>query len=238
MRGRTLVMLVVLFGFAGVASAGLVSESLFAPGDNLLTLDTQTGIEWLNVALTNGQSYNDVEAGIYTAQLGFSYASGSDLSQLFVDSGVPEGCVVYGCNWGYWDFGNPNYVATYNLVNLLGMTWDVSDPNNLLYGATWGQTFGLTADSDANGDYDVGGVRYNGNADYAAFAHWSYGIDPYPALTMGPSDTNQYVGSFLIRETNSTPEPSTMLLMLAGLAGLVGLRKAPVAVCVRIIGRR
>ena len=56
----------VLFflGGAGMLSATLISTDLIeGSGDGLLTFDTETLLEWLDLTETTNQSYNDVMAG-------------------------------------------------------------------------------------------------------------------------------------------------------------------------------
>lgn len=45
------------------AQASLLSVDLFATGDGLLTLDTSTQFEWLDLTATEGLSYDEVVAG-------------------------------------------------------------------------------------------------------------------------------------------------------------------------------
>lgn len=66
------------------ASAVLISTDLLTAGDGLLTLDTATGLEWLDLTQTVGQSYNSVFAGFggYTTTQGFGFANTTQVSQL------------------------------------------------------------------------------------------------------------------------------------------------------------
>ena len=56
-------LLVATLGFVQPASAALIEQDLFTSGDGLITLDTSTGLEWLDVTETLGQTYNAVAAG-------------------------------------------------------------------------------------------------------------------------------------------------------------------------------
>jgi hypothetical protein len=190
----------VIFGITGTASADLVSRNLNHPGDNLLTLDTATGLEWLNVPLTANVSYDAVSAGFggYATTLGFRYATTADIATLFSDAGVVQGNI-----WGYWNFGNPYYLASDHLISLLGVT----HPFDGLSVCTMGFTAG------AGGAFDC----INSHADSIAFAVW-------PGFPYGPSDSAADVGSFLVRTANQSPvpEPSDLALLGTGL-GIIGM---------------
>ena len=56
-----LALALVLLG-AGRSEAALVGVDLGAPGDGQLTRDTATNLDWLDVTLTAGQSYDTVAA--------------------------------------------------------------------------------------------------------------------------------------------------------------------------------
>lgn len=66
------------------ASAALQVVDLDSPGDGLITRDTATGLEWLDVSETSGLSYNEVEAGAdgWLAS-GWRHATGAQVCDLF-----------------------------------------------------------------------------------------------------------------------------------------------------------
>ena len=59
-------------------------------GSNTLVVDSVTGLRWLNIGLTRGQSYNDVSAqlGAGGTFQGYRYASAAEAFTLFQDFGV------------------------------------------------------------------------------------------------------------------------------------------------------
>lgn len=98
--------IVIAFGFA---SASFVSHAAFASiqtrndstvgvpdggyitGSGNLLFDTETGLEWLDVTLTLGRSYNDVLANLILdgGQLsGFRYASAEELATFWSHAGL------------------------------------------------------------------------------------------------------------------------------------------------------
>ena len=62
-------------------------------GDQLLTLDTDTNLQWLNLTATAGRSYNEVMGGFggFTTTHGFEYADGGQISELCGHAGITKG---------------------------------------------------------------------------------------------------------------------------------------------------
>lgn len=62
-------------------------------GDQLLTLDTDTNLQWLNLTATAGRSYNEVMSGFggFTTTHGFGYADGAQISALCSHAGISKG---------------------------------------------------------------------------------------------------------------------------------------------------
>lgn len=89
-----LILTLVGFHICFPASAALVSRDLFVVDDGLLTYDSQTNLEWLDVDLTIGESITSVQdpsAG--WLGLGFEHASSSQICGLFSAYGqAPSPC--------------------------------------------------------------------------------------------------------------------------------------------------
>ena len=62
-------------------------------GDQLLTLDTDTNLEWLNLTATAHRSVNEVLGGFggFVGTHGFRYATGGDLGTLYSHAGITKG---------------------------------------------------------------------------------------------------------------------------------------------------
>ena len=99
------------------ARATLVNENWKTPGDNLLTLDTTTGLTWLNLTVTLDLTYNAVAAqlgpgGTYN---GFAIANTSQIDTLGADAGITE-------RSGQYDTTNLTTIT--NFISLIGATYN------------------------------------------------------------------------------------------------------------------
>ena len=74
----------------GQPSALLEADWMPGSGDGLLTLDTNTGLEWLDLTVTENMSVTTVSAqfGSGGSYEGFQYASAGEVGQLFTDAGL------------------------------------------------------------------------------------------------------------------------------------------------------
>ncbi len=96
----------------------LVQHNLVAAaGDGLITLDTETNLEWLSLNATANLSYLDVlgGAGGYTTTYGFRYATGQEISLLHQHAGITK----YGISQVV-PFPQSNHVAMETLIELMG----------------------------------------------------------------------------------------------------------------------
>ncbi len=69
------------------ASSALITRDLLAAGDELLTFDTDTGLEWLDLTATQGLSYNQAEASSFVSVDGFRHATTVEVTALFQHAG-------------------------------------------------------------------------------------------------------------------------------------------------------
>ena len=94
------------------AKATLIQTDLSAPGDGLLTYDSASGLEWLDLTETYSLFGRDVLANISGGGIwdGFHIATREEVSSLWSNAGIPF-------------FGGPArplYNSVSNLVSLLG----------------------------------------------------------------------------------------------------------------------
>lgn len=85
-----IVPVLLLLLLAPSARAALIQADLLAPGDGLVTRDTTSGMEWLDLTPTIGVTYNAVIAGFggFTTTHGFSVARQADTVTLFANAGL------------------------------------------------------------------------------------------------------------------------------------------------------
>jgi hypothetical protein len=74
------------------ASAALIEVDLFTQGDKLLTLDTSTGLEWLDLTVTENESYNSIIGGFggFITGEGFRYATEAEIAALRGQAGIVD----------------------------------------------------------------------------------------------------------------------------------------------------
>jgi hypothetical protein len=192
---------------AGSASAAQISQDLFASGDGLITLDTGTNLEWLDVTETFGLSADQVLAGAGGwVDLGFTLATTAQVTELFQNAG--------GTNIGSAALTAQNYVPARTLMDLLGGCSACQAD-----GFTYDQLQGFTIVS--SGSSFVPFLGANDTAQTGQF------VSPWTSISS--SNSSVYLGSWLVRE--SIPEPTTALLIGGAFLVLAGRRRRPTPRC-------
>jgi hypothetical protein len=100
---------------------------------NIITRDTSTGLDWLDLTETNGRSYNDISSKLGAGEEfeGWRYASPAEAIDLWAKLGLFS-TVTIGDN----DLIYPNhYNDLVYAVTLLGKTYVEEDPSRWDYGA-------------------------------------------------------------------------------------------------------
>ena len=180
----------------------LPSQASTLVDDGGYTVDTATGLQWLDVSTTIDESYNEVSselADASTALYGYRYATGDEISQLVADAGVTSSLDCYSCS--------PND-AFVNLQSLLGPTGVYSDEVIVR---------GLISDGAAEGSHF-----------FTVMVHFAdeNNIIIHDAYTSDNS-TDPSTGSFLVKNVASTPPPirPTTICQRPSRAGLARLEK-------------
>jgi len=190
-------------------NAATISTDWQSTGDNLITVDTVSGLEWLDVTETFAMTYNEVTAqlGANGTYDGFRYATTDEVIALWENFNIdmsPGGTrnEVPGID--------PN-VAT--IASFLGDTFLLQYPSGFATGV-----FGLTGTNAPYPDMkNMLGVMAVIPNDYTTY---------YPAGSANQNidRTSFGQGSYLVK-ASVVPVPAAVWLFGSGLVGLIGVAR-------------
>jgi hypothetical protein len=203
------------------AQATLLGRDLNAIGDGLLTRDTVTGLDWLDVTQTKGRSFDEVLAGFgnYTTQQGFRFATTSEVSSLFSSALAGKNSIFVSAPNNTIDLPQ-GYFAAQEIHTLLGLTSSQSIPAGgfVSGGVTLQSTEGYVSNSNTLGQAGLATIS-------SSRTRVSFTVSPVGRVSRdsGNGQVNvrssevtsspQYA-SFLVRSSApvaATPEPSILL---------------------------
>jgi hypothetical protein len=204
----TSVLLLLTSGFSHAALVGGNDVSVAGPdsGDGFnLTIDDQTGLEWLDLTITRGLSRNQVLASSLITSGAYRYATDVEVNNLFLNN---VGIGFTGSEQITPNYGSPTIIlAGRILMDFLGRT-NTQEPIG-----SWGLVDDVTT---LPGGYNTYVIRES-----------TLPSTQLLRLNFGPDDSStgyNGFGSFLVKAT-VVPEPSTYLLMGLGLLGLIALQR-------------
>ncbi len=196
---------VALMGLAGVQAA-LVERDFESAGDAQLTYDTETGLEWLDLPLTAGLSFNDMSLLLAPGQIyeGFRLATFEDVAALFENAGILT--LTFG---GFANTGESDEVLS--LIELLGQT-------GFADGGFPGPAFrGLYDESFSPGTHAYASIGIR-EIDLFTLATIGQSIDP---IQFSDDLSNSSIGTLLVRDAVVVPVPAALWLVLSGLGSLL-----------------
>jgi hypothetical protein len=98
MNKKILITLIGSLAFVSGANAELISTDVYGNNDNLATLDTETGIEWLDLSQTLGMSYVSVSGNLETAFLGWRFPTNQEVNDMIAHA-FPSSSNLSSSNW-------------------------------------------------------------------------------------------------------------------------------------------
>ena len=197
--------------------AALIELDLFSSGDGLITQDTETGLEWLDLTSTLNLSITDILSDVGGwKSLGFEHATIEQVTDLFLHSDLGN-VIIYPLHYpdGYPTTGYPissqNLIGAQSLLTLMGTTWVHTTGNPYRIGG-----LGLVLSETA-----PGGAT---NASYGTNTEQTEGFFFVPDGQTHFADKHPTKGNFLVR-TSAVPIPASVWLFGSGLLGLIGIAR-------------
>lgn len=218
-RRKLSIQLAISMAWLGAAPADavLVPVDVHAEGDGLATLDTETGLEWLDLDQTVEVSFDDIAAGYGGwAAAGWRPAVSSEVCALIEGYVTP---IVDPCPQGYVLMFDPTPEVD-AFIELLG---PIPYYERLVRGDVFIDAKG------AIGHFllDTGSTGHGGVGD--ANLAWAYFNHPFDEAMVWVADVGDPTdlrdpeyGLFLVRPV---PEPSATALSVAGCAALAALAR-------------
>jgi len=220
-----------LISFSVNASADIISVDWETPGDGLITRDTNSGLEWLDLTVTVGRSANDIRSQILAGGEfeGWRFANAFNVETFFNAFGGFSIDPAAGTS-AYDGWSTINNGLFLNIATMWG------DLRCYQIGCAEGEgqshflieEGGLVVDNGNGPVYSTGwnvaGVIGDIVTDSRSSIQDLVDIDwlnPWPDY----DETNPTVGSALIRNISPVPLPATIWLFGSGLLGLIGMSR-------------
>lgn len=179
---KLLVIATLAAGFVSVqANAAFVSTDWKVAGDKYATLDTETGLEWLDLTRTAGQSIDDVAARLTTTYKGWRFPTFTEIIDLMTVMFPMHSAYAVTTPLAGSGTASKNAARTFSDLFLTGVT---TSPR-------WAEGL-FTRD---NGVVSMTGVYYGNNSQY-----WT----PNNNYVYSSSTKNTQFGVYLVSDGGTT----------------------------------
>lgn len=196
-----------IFIFPSTGHTALIESDFLTSNDSLLTKDTESGMEWIDITYTQGASRTVVRNGYkdLVTTHGFRYATQSEVTNLFFSAGI---------NNIANEFTESNHNSIEYLQSLIGVTTSMG------YGEyDW-----------ANGPVTSGLVDFDPYVTFKSAVATMQLLDPtlYGRATdedyiISDNVSISWAGSYLVREIQPVPIPAAFYLFTLGLISIFTL---------------
>lgn len=199
---------IILF-ISASSNAAIISTDWQVSGDNLITQDTNSGLEWLDLTVTSGQAYLDsAQLSVGGDYEGWRYATVAEVTG-FLDAFGGDSTHYNG--WSTENEGLFDVVSQYwgDLYCSMTSGCDTGDGHSLAF------TSEFSSNSNPITLYisESTGIS-NADQDLVMFHN-----------AWGSSNAAGVIGSALVREVSPVPVPAAVWLFGSGLIGLAGMAR-------------
>ncbi len=211
---RIVTLILVSIVCIDISNGAIISRDLFAVDDGLLTYDTVSGREWLDIGVTYGLPVNALPTLLASGNPleGYTLASLADVESLAISSGFDG----IGTTWFGDESGMQNFDVAYSFIDTL---WGIYATGELI-DELW-FTSAILSDGLTEHDYNsVAAIAIAGETIIPGTVNPPLFVRPPTAYistfhgTFQNYPTNPTLGFWLYRET-SVPEPSSITLWIA-----------------------
>ena len=192
--------------FTGLFFSTLLHSALIHNDDFGYTADTESSLDWRDMRITDGFSYDEVVTKMGSGNLvGWRFATSAEFDTLMLHSN--GGPYVEGSS-------NSTFTAMESLIGLFGSTYA---ENSFAYAVGFVDSAGQS----------VAHARQFGYLAYADPSLSEGYIRPDSETTWDKDfdESHQFVGSFVVRTSSVVPVPAAVWLFGSGLIGLVGFAR-------------
>jgi hypothetical protein len=185
----------------------VTSAAIIDMGD--ITRDTTTGLDWLDLTITRGRSYNDISSKFGAGQEfdGWRYATDVEVQELWKNLGLTNG------TWSSLSVDDTDYADFTAASELIGNTWNVWSSGTPDHDYDFGTT-GITGTFYRPDRVIIAGMEHRVGGEYASGRSYKH--------SGGLSFKSDTTGSYLVAPSgvpgpNSNNEPTGALLILGTL---------------------